>query len=132
MQLIKEGKNRLYVARVRNDVKATLNSYVEDDHLTVSYIVWKLYPVAIYDYVDPDWSDTQGWLQEIQDGYVNGETEGFAQYVCDDTFKELLTEFGYELVDIRDDYEITMIDYDKDEPKPVKISIKEAVNNALK
>lgn len=132
MQLIKEGKNRLYVARVRNDVKATLNNYVDDDHLTVSYIVWELYPVAIYDYVDPDWSDTQGWLQEIKEGYVHGEVEAIAQYVYDDTFKELLTEFGYELVDIRDDYEITMIDYDKDDPKPVKISIKEAVDNALK
>ena len=37
-----------------------------------TYIVWDLYPVAIWDYVDKDWSDKQGWLQEMEDGEVSG------------------------------------------------------------
>ncbi len=64
-----------------------------------SYLVWTLVPVAIYDYVNRDYSDKQGWLQEIpHTGTL--DYEEILQYVCVESFEDALEEFGYEFVDV--------------------------------
>ncbi len=74
-----------------------------------SYLVWNLTPVAVYDYVDPDYSDVQGWLQEIP-STGNIESESIVQYVIVESFESALSEFGYSFIDvskiyIRENYE---------------------------
>jgi hypothetical protein len=64
-----------------------------------SYLVWTLVPVAIYDYVNRDYSDKQGWLQEIpHTGTL--DYEEIVQYVCVESFEDALEEFGYEFIDV--------------------------------
>lgn len=94
-----------------------------------TYIVWDLYPVAIWDYVDKDWSDVQGWLQEMEDGEVVGDLEQVIQYPLVESLEDLLQDEGYEVVDVGSVY---AIEYMEDDPKSEKISIEEAISNALR
>lgn len=89
-----------------------------------SYLVWTLVPVAIYDYVNRDYSDRQGWLQEIpHTGTLDGEQ--IVQYVCTESFENALNEFGYEFVDVNTVY---VMGEGAEVAKPV--SAEKAVSNA--
>lgn len=89
-----------------------------------SYLVWTLVPVAIYDYVNRDYSDKQGWLQEIpHTGTL--DYEEIVQYVCTESFEDALDEFGYEFVDVNTVY---VMEEDTEVSEPV--SAEEAVSNA--
>ena len=70
-----------------------------DSEVCNSYIVWTLIPIAIYDYVNPDYSDQQGWLQDIP---YTGELdyEEIVQYVCQESLKEALEDSGYSFIDV--------------------------------
>jgi hypothetical protein len=68
-----------------------------------SYLVWDLVPVAIYDYVDPDYSDNRGWLQDTA-GMINVDSESIVQYVITESFENALAEFGYSFIDVSNIY----------------------------
>lgn len=68
-----------------------------------SYLVWNLLPIAIYDYVDPDYSDVQGWLQDTT-GMRDIESESIVQYVISESFEDALAEFGYSFIDVSNVY----------------------------
>lgn len=93
-----------------------------------AYIVWNLYPVAIWDYVDKDWSDKQGWLQEIEDGEVVGAMEQVLQYPLTESLEDAFEEEGYYIENV--DF-VYAIEYMSDDPKAEKITIEEAIKNAL-
>lgn len=93
-----------------------------------AYIVWDLYPVAIWDYVDKDWSDKQGWLQEMEDGEVVGEMEQVLQYPLTESLEDAFEEEGYRIEDV--DF-VYAIEYMSDDPKAEKITIEKAVRNAF-
>ena len=70
-----------------------------------SYLLWTLIPIAIYDYVDPDYSDVQGWLQDLN--VIDGnsiEDEVIVQYVLTESFEEAMAQFGYSFIDIHTVY----------------------------
>ena len=93
-----------------------------------TYIVWDLYPVAIWDYVDKDWSDKQGWLQEMEDGEVVGGMEQILQYPLTESLEDVFEEEGYRIEDV--DF-VYAIEYMSDDPKAEKITIEKAVRNAF-
>lgn len=93
-----------------------------------AYIVWDLYPVAIWDYVDKDWSDKQGWLQEMEDGEVSGALEQVLQYPLTESLEDAFEEEGYRIEDV--DF-VYAIEYMSDDPKAEKITIEKAVRNAF-
>lgn len=117
------NSKRLYVIR---DARIERKEDILDNG---TYIVWDLYPVAIWDYVDKDWSNRQGWLQEMEDGEVAGDLEQVVQYPLVESLKDLLQDEGYEIVDVDSVY---AIEYMEDDPKSEKISIDEAVSNTLR
>lgn len=118
---------KLYVPKKASTVLMTLGVDILNRNC---YITWNLYPLAIYDYTNPDYDDVQGWKQEIQGGYVHGEMETLVQYVLNESFEECCRDNDFEIVDIRDD--IILFDYDKDEVLRKPISIEEAIGNAIK
>lgn len=75
-----------------------------------SYLTWNLIPVAIYDYVDPDYSDKQGWLQEIPHT-GNIDSESIVQYVFVESFEDAMAEFGYSFIDV---HKIYVREYEKE------------------
>lgn len=117
------NSKRLYVIR---DARIERKEDILDNG---TYIVWDLYPVAIWDYVDKDWSNRQGWLQEMEDGEVAGGLEQVVQYPLVESLEDFLQDEGYEIVDVDSVY---AIEYMEDDPKSEKISIDEAVSNALR
>lgn len=117
----------LYVPVISADVKQTIGKDILNNK---SYMVWNLYPVAIYDYINPDWSDAQGWKQEIQGGQVHGDMETIIQYPFDESFEQCCEENDYKVVNVN---ELTLFNYDRPENEMRKtISIEEAIENALK
>lgn len=117
------NSKRLYVIR---DARIERKEDILDNG---TYIVWDLYPVAIWDYVDKDWSNRQGWLQEMEDGEVAGGLEQVVQYPLVESLEDLFQDEGYEIVDVDSVY---AIEYMADDPKSEKISIDEAISNALR
>lgn len=117
------NSKRLYVIR---DARIERKNEVLTNN---AYIVWSLYPVAIWDYVNKDWSDEQGWLQEMEDGEVLGEMEQVVQYPFTESLEDAFEEEGY-YVDTVDS--VYAIEYMTDDPKSEKISIEEAISNALR
>ena len=93
-----------------------------------SYIVWDLTPVAIYDYVDPDYSNKQGWVQEIP---YTGEIdlEQIVQYTYVESFKNALEDFGYAFIDVDTIY-VKDVD-DEGNVVSTKLTAEEAVDNAF-
>lgn len=116
MQLIVSDNNILYTLRGEPRFQ---------DNGTNSYLVWTLVPVAIYDYVDPDYSDKQGWLQEIpHTGEI--DLEEIVQYVYIESLTSILGEYGYEFKDVN-----TVYVWDRDTERPVPDTAEAAVENAL-
>lgn len=115
MQLIKSEDNILYAVK--------FNSFVPKD--SDSYITWTLVPIAVYDYVDVDYSDVQGWLQDI--GYT-GELDyaQIVQYVYTESLESSLQDFGYEFINVK---EIYIKEYS--EERAVRSDAKQAVDNAF-
>lgn len=115
--------------------------YAEAQRLEASYsdnpyVVWYLYPIAIRDYVDPDWSDAQGWVQEKHKGklQLDDKFETLTQSVVYESFNQVAQDFGYETIDF--DSPIWFVDYDnwderKDSPTRVKMSANDALKNAI-
>lgn len=63
-----------------------------------SYSVYHLYLVAGVDYVNPDWSDQQGWVNNerfIEDVQL----ETFVHYFVVESLEDALAEEGYEIID---------------------------------
>ena len=89
-----------------------------------SYLVWTLIPIAVYDYIDPDNSDIQGWLQEIP-GTGNIDEESIVQYVISESFENALSEFGYSFIDVS-----TIYIRDYDEEQITSRSVFDAIANA--
>jgi len=115
MQLIKSEDNILYAVK--------FNSFVPKE--SDSYIIWTLVPIAVYDYIDVDYSDVQGWLQEI--GYTRElDYEQILQFVYNESLESSLPDFGYEFIDVQD---IFVKEYN--EERAVRVSAKEAVDNAF-
>lgn len=96
------------------------------------YVVWNLYPVAIYDYVNPDYSDKQGWLQEFNNGkQVLYDMDQLLQYINDESFTDVAKDYGYESVEVSGVY---LRVYDKNEDTmsaPRLIDTDDAVDNAM-
>lgn len=113
---------RLYVIK---NARIERQSEILDNN---TYIVWDLYPVAIWDYVDKDWSDKQGWLQEMEDGEVSGAMEQVLQYPLDESLEDVLNEEGYYIENV--DF-VYAIEYMSDDPKAEKITVEEAIRNAM-
>lgn len=90
-----------------------------------SYLIWDLIPVAIYDYVDPDYSDIQGWLQDTA-GMINIDAESIVQYVIAESFESDLAEVGYSFIDVSNIY---IKDYG--EERATLQDAKIAVDNAI-
>ena len=84
--------------------------------------------MAIWDYVDKDWSDKQGWLQEMEDGEVVGGMEQILQYPLTESLEDVFEEEGYRIEDV--DF-VYAIEYMSDDPKAEKITIEKAVRNAF-
>lgn len=96
-----------------------------------SYVRWSLVPVAIYDYIDPDNSDVQGWLQEYPT-IENIQSDGIVQYLFSESLEEALNQFAYSLIDVG---EVYLKIYDNGEPDQFtgirRISAEDAVYNAV-
>lgn len=93
------------------------------------YIVWHLYPVAVYDYVDVDYSDKQGWLQEEGSDI---EMETVVQYIQDESFYSVATEYGFDFIPYEEIGTVYYIDYTTNNPRSIKITLQEAIANALR
>lgn len=119
MKLIKSENNILYASRFSRFEEKFGND------CTSSYIIWTLVPTAIYDYVNPDYSDQQGWLQEIpHTGTLDGEE--ILQYVYTESFKDALNDFGYSIIDVN----TVFVRRDTDE-RAQRSTAEEAVSNAF-
>lgn len=117
-----EDDGVLYYPVIDSSVMQTVDDILNDS----SYIAWTLYPVAIYDYVDPDNSDEQGWLQEIENGEVNGDVLNLVQYLGTESFEECVEDNGFTLTRVP---EFVQMDYDTGKRKV--ISDKDAVKTAI-
>jgi len=122
MRLVFNGK-RLYVIK---NARMERQEEILDNN---TYIVWDLYPVAIWDYVDKDWSDKQGWLQEMENGKVSGAMEQVLQYPLDESLEDAFEEEGYDIENV--DF-VYAIEYMSDDPKVEKITVEEAIENAMR
>lgn len=116
MKLVRtEYNDILYYPRLYNTVDRGLESYT----------MWSLVPIAIYDYVDPDYSDVQGWLQEIP-GTGEISYQELTQSICIESLEDVLVDEGFEFVDITDDIYVR-----NNDERATRISIKDAVDQAL-
>lgn len=63
-----------------------------------SYSVYNLYLVAGFDYVDPDWSDKQGFVKN--DRFIDdAQLETIVHYFVIESLEESLEESGYSIID---------------------------------
>lgn len=117
-----ECDNILYFAKAESNLGGDV---------TNPSIRWTMYPIAVWDYVDPDYSDIQYWVQQSVPGtglYPN-ETFGEIQFILDETAQDVFAESGYTLKDVS---EIYFKDYYNDpDARASKISVEDAINNAL-
>lgn len=90
---------------------------------------WTMYPIAVWDYVDPDYSDKQFWVQQSvpNTGLYPNETFEELQYILDETAQDVFAESGYKLKAVS---EIYFNDFESDS-RAKKISVEDAVYNAL-
>ena len=99
--------------------------------MSMPSVRWTMYPIAVWDYVDPDYSDIQYWVQQSVPGtglYPN-ETFGEIQFILDESAQDVFAEAGYTLKDVS---EIYFKDYYNDpDARASKISVEDAINNAL-
>jgi len=113
-----------------NDTNSILYTYREIPRFQEkgkdSYLVWTLIPIAVYDYVDPDNSDVQGWLQEIPTT-GNIDEESIVQYVMIESFEQSLAEFGYSFIDVS---KIYIKNYNYEEEQAGYQSVFDAIANA--
>lgn len=125
----------LKLLRMNNIIYYPLNSELRSNYGSDNdnpYVIWTLYPVAIRDYINPDWSDAQGWVQEIdKDLKVHlQETYEILQYIIDESFNECIQDEGISWIELSTIY---LRDYSEleDDIKAVQINIEDAVENAL-
>lgn len=120
MKLVVSDNNILYAAKF-----SRFEEKFGDDCMD-SYIIWSLTPVAIYDYINPDYNDQQGWLQEIpHTGQV--DSEEILQYPYIESFSDALKEFGFSFTDVDTVY--VRSSYDGENIQ--KATAEEAVANAF-
>lgn len=94
------------------------------------YLIWTLYPVAIWDYVNPDYSDRQGWIQQVTSrGLFPNETYEIVQYVMSESLEDCLIEDGYTPITISKVFYKDYISNPDDRAK--QIIIGDAIYNAL-
>lgn len=92
------------------------------------YVLWSMYPIAVYDYVNPDVNDTQGWVQELT-GLKSVDMLSILQYIKSESLSDCLSEEGYEEVEIRSIY---YQGWNQNEDMIVStIDAEEAVENSL-
>lgn len=95
------------------------------------YIIWNLYPIAIKDYINPDWSDAQGWVQEIVDGHINFDgIEQLIQYPIEESFKETYEDFAYTEIDVNKIFARIISQNSGEDMTTSEISFEEAIRNA--
>lgn len=120
MKLIVSNNSILYAAKF-----SRFEEKYGDDALD-SYMIWSLTPVAIYDYVNPDYSDQQGWLQEIpHTGKI--DSEEILQYPYVESFKDALEEFGFAFIDV----DTIFVRNSNDGENITRATAEEAVANAF-
>ena len=91
---------------------------------------WTLYPIAAWDYVDPDYSDKQGWLQHVtQNGTYPNELFEEIQFIADETLGAVLQDAGYNLISVSTIYRKDF--YEDSEGRARKISTEQAIYNSL-
>lgn len=116
-----ENNKILYFAKASENLSGDITS---------PSIRWTMYPIAIWDYVDPDYSDKQYWVQQVVPGkglYPN-ETHEEIQFISDESFRDVLTETGYNLIAVSSIY---YKDFYPDGGRAEKISVEDAINNAM-
>ena len=87
-----------------------------------------MYPIAVYDYVNPDINDMQGWVQELK-GLKSVDILSILQYIKSESLSDCLSEEGYEEVEIRSIY---YQGWNQNEDMIVStIDAEEAVENSL-
>lgn len=94
------------------------------------YVIWTLYPIAVWDYVDPDYNDKQYWIQQVTDrGMFPNETYEVLQYVMTESFEECLNAAGYTSITIS---KIFYKDYlSNPDDRAQQIHIGDAIYNAF-
>lgn len=94
------------------------------------YIIWTLYPIAIWDYVDPDYSERQGWIQQVSTkGLFPNETYEILQYIVSESLEECLTADGY---DLNTTSKVFYKDYiNNPDDRAQQISVEDAIFNAM-
>lgn len=121
MEFLKDN-NIIYFPVPENQV--TSRTYT-DDH---PYVRWSLYPIAVWDYVDPDMSDAQGWVQELK-SLINLDIVSIVQYIKEESLDFLIDDEGYERIEVSTIY----CRYWAPDPEMTteKIDAETAVHNSL-
>ena len=116
-----ESNNILYVPVARN---------IQGDMLNPN-LRWQMYPIAVWDYVDPDYSDNQNWVQQVipNTGMYPNEINEELQFVLEETAQDGFKEVGYTQISVSTIYYKDF--YDESNGRAKKISVEDAVNNAL-
>ena len=92
------------------------------------YVRWSLYPIAIWDYINPDISDAQGWVQEFK-SLRNLDSFGIVQYIKEESLDFIIDDEGYERVEVSTIY---FRDWAPgQEMKTEKIDAETAVHNSM-
>lgn len=95
------------------------------------YVIWTLYPIAVWDYVDPDYSDKQYWVQQITDrGMFPNETYEWVQYIRHESIISCANDEKFHFLGTCKS--VYFKDYiNNPDDKAQKISVEEAVSNAM-
>ena len=115
-----ESNNILYVPVARN---------IQGDMLNPN-LRWEMYPIAVWDYIDPDYSDKQYWVQQMIPGkgmYPNDIVDEL-QYILTESAQDGFRECGYNRISVSRVY---YKDFKNPDERAKQISVEDAVNNAL-
>lgn len=115
-----ESNNILYVPVARN---------IQGDMVNPN-LRWEMYPIAVWDYVDPDYSDKQYWVQQMIPGkgmYPNDIIDEL-QYILTESAQDGFRECGYNQTPVSRVY---YKDFKNPDERAKQISVEDAVNNAL-
>lgn len=117
-----ENNKILYFAKAESNLSGDI---------TNPSIRWTMYPIAVWDYVDPDYSDKQYWLQQFvpNTGLYPNETFEEIQFIFDETGQSVFQETGYNLILVSEVYFKDF--YNDPDARAKKISVEDAINNAL-